>query len=53
VLYEARRIPEPGQVFVFHGFRFEILERQRNQITKLRITPLRSGATAEGGASAA
>jgi Mg2+/Co2+ transporter CorB len=40
VLYEARRIPERGQVFVFHGFRFEILERQRNQITKLRLTPL-------------
>jgi Mg2+/Co2+ transporter CorB len=40
VLYEARRIPEAGQVFAFHGFRFEILERQRNQITRLRITPL-------------
>lgn len=40
VLHEAREIPSRGQVFVFHGFRFEILERQRNQITKLRITPL-------------
>jgi len=39
VLHEARRIPKPGQVFVFHGFRFEILERQRNQITSIRITP--------------
>ncbi len=40
VLYEARRIPEVGQVFVFHGFRFEILKRQRNQITSIKITPL-------------
>lgn len=40
VLHEARQIPERGQVFVFHGFRFEILERQRHQITKLRITPI-------------
>ena len=40
VLYEARRIPEVGQVFVHHGFRFEILERQRNQITSIKITPL-------------
>jgi Mg2+/Co2+ transporter CorB len=40
VLYEARRIPDPGQVFMFHGFRFEILERQRNQISKLRLMPL-------------
>ncbi|MCH8925180.1 MAG: HlyC/CorC family transporter [Proteobacteria bacterium] len=47
VLYEARRIPEVGQTFVFHGFRFEILRRQRNQITSLKITPL-----AEGGLSA-
>jgi len=39
VLHEARRIPEPGQVFVFHGFRFEVLERQRNQIRLLKITP--------------
>ena len=40
VLYESRRIPEVGQVFVFHGFRFEILGRQRNQITSIKVTPL-------------
>jgi Mg2+/Co2+ transporter CorB len=39
VLHEARRIPEEKQVFVFHGFRFEIVERQRNQIKSVRITP--------------
>jgi len=39
VLHEARRIPEVGQTFTFYGFRFEILRRQRNQITSLRITP--------------
>lgn len=39
VLYEARMIPEPGQVFRFHDFRFEILRRQRNQITLLRVRP--------------
>ncbi|MBK1669850.1 hypothetical protein CKO28_17580 [Rhodovibrio sodomensis] len=40
VLHEARRIPEIGQVFVFHGFRFEILGRQRNQVTSLKVTPI-------------
>jgi len=40
VLHESRRIPMVGQVFVFFGFRFEILERHRNQITKLKITPI-------------
>jgi magnesium and cobalt exporter, CNNM family len=39
VMREARTIPEPGQVFSFFGFRFEILRRQRNQITAIRITP--------------
>jgi Mg2+/Co2+ transporter CorB len=39
VLHESRMIPEPGQVFNFHGFRFEILRRQRNQIVSLRVTP--------------
>ena len=39
VLYEARTIPEPGQVFQFYGFRFEVLRRQRHQISLLRITP--------------
>ena len=39
ILYEARQIPDVGQVFRFYGFRFEIARRQRNQITSLRITP--------------
>lgn len=39
VLNEARRIPDVGQSFIFYGFRFDILERQRHQITKVRITP--------------
>jgi CBS domain containing-hemolysin-like protein len=37
VIYEARMIPEVGQSFAFHGFRFEVLRRQRNQIVLLKI----------------
>jgi len=37
ILHETRRIPEVGQVFTFHGFKFEILGRKRNQITSVRI----------------
>ena len=40
VIHEARSIPEPGQSFTFHGFRFNVLRRERNRITALRITPL-------------
>jgi Mg2+/Co2+ transporter CorB len=40
VIHEARIIPEPGQAFTFHGFRFQVLRRHRNRITALRITPL-------------
>ena len=39
VLHEAKRIPEVGQAFMFHGFRFEILRRHRQQIAAIRITP--------------
>lgn len=39
VLHESRRIPEVGQAFIFHGFRFEILRRKRHQITLIRVTP--------------
>ncbi len=40
ILHEARQIPLQGQVFTFYNLRFEILERQRNQIRKIRVTPL-------------
>jgi CBS domain containing-hemolysin-like protein len=39
VIYEARMIPEVGQSFAFHDFRFEVLRRQRNQIVLLKIIP--------------
>jgi Mg2+/Co2+ transporter CorB len=39
VMYEARQIPKVGSVFAFFGFRFEILERRRNQITRVKLTP--------------
>src|SRR5579884_4149363 len=40
VIHEARSVPEVGQSFTFHGFRFRVLRRQRNRITALRIQPL-------------
>ena len=39
LLHEIRRIPDAGQRFTFWGFGFEILKRERNQITRIRITP--------------
>jgi Mg2+/Co2+ transporter CorB len=39
IINEARTIPEVGQKFAFHGFKFQILRRQRNQITAVRVTP--------------
>ena len=40
VIHEAQAIPYQGQRFNFHGFRFEVLRRQRNRITSLQVTPL-------------
>ena len=39
VIHEAQRIPEVGQSFAFHGFRFVVLRRQRNQIVLLKVVP--------------
>ncbi len=39
VIHEAQMIPDPGQVFSFYGHRFQVLRRQRNQITALRVAP--------------
>lgn len=40
VIHEAQSIPSQGQTFSFHGFRFEILEREDNRITRLKIRQL-------------
>ncbi|UWQ89408.1 HlyC/CorC family transporter [Aliisedimentitalea scapharcae] len=40
VIHEAQMIPIPGQVFSFHGFRFEVTARAGNRITGLKIRPL-------------
>ncbi len=37
VIHEAQMIPDVNQVFSFHGFRFEVVEKQDNRITKLKI----------------
>jgi len=38
VIHEAQTIPDEGQTFAFYGYRFEVLERLRNQIVKLKVT---------------
>ncbi len=40
VIHESQMIPTVGQVFSFHGFRFEVMEREGNRITELKMRPL-------------
>lgn len=40
VIHEAQMIPTVGQVFSFHGFRFEVTARDGNRVTQLKIRPL-------------
>ena len=49
VIHETRTIPEPGQSFTFHGYRFQVLRKTRNRITALRVTPLTRKVTAKAG----
>ena len=51
VIHEARAIPEIGQVFEFHGLRFRIISRQRNQILQVRISPLQPPVSAKPAAA--
>nr|WP_256471665.1 HlyC/CorC family transporter [Oceanicola sp. 502str15] len=40
VIHEAQAIPTVGQVFSFHGFRFEVVARKDNRLTRLKMRPL-------------
>ena len=40
VIHEARMIPEAGQVFTFHGFRFEVLKKRKQQLSLINVTKL-------------
>ena len=47
VIAQSGTIPDAGQRFAFFGFIFEIMRRQRNQITALRIVPPRGEMAAQ------
>ena len=40
VIHEAQIIPAEGQVFSFHGFRFEVVEKVENRVSLLKVRPL-------------
>jgi len=40
IFYEIKTIPEPGQIFSFYGFRFEILRAKKNHIELVKATLL-------------
>ncbi|MEO5619340.1 MAG: CNNM domain-containing protein, partial [Cypionkella sp.] len=41
VIHEAQTIPNEGQVFQFHGFRFEVVQRLENRLAKLKLRPMK------------
>ena len=53
VIHEAQTIPDVGQVFTFHGFRFEVLRKVRNLLTLMRVVPDGDDAGAPPGRPAA
>ena len=42
VIHEAEIIPYVGQKFTFKGLEFEVKQRRKNQITKVKITKVKS-----------
>jgi Mg2+/Co2+ transporter CorB len=39
VIHEARMIPGVGESFEFHGFRFEVLKKRKQQLTSIKVWP--------------
>ncbi len=37
VLYESQMVPDVGQSFRYHGFQMDVVRKQRNQITLIRV----------------
>jgi Mg2+/Co2+ transporter CorB len=46
VIHEARIIPDAGQTFSFHGFKFEVLKKRRQQVISIKVTPIDAQAAA-------
>jgi Mg2+/Co2+ transporter CorB len=40
VIHEAQMIPTEGMAFSFHGFRFEVVQRRENRLTRIKLRPL-------------
>jgi Mg2+/Co2+ transporter CorB len=40
ILFESQRIPNVGQTYTYFGIRFEILKKQKNQISLVRVIPI-------------
>jgi len=38
IINEAQTVPEAGQSFTFYDFRFDIVKRQRNQLSLIRVS---------------
>ena len=47
VIHEARMIPESGQAFSFHGFKFEVLKKYKQQVTSIKVTKIEPPKPAE------
>lgn len=39
ILFESQRVPNVGQSFHFFGYKFDVLRKQRNQLSLLKIVP--------------
>ena len=40
IFHEIKTIPEPGKIFSFYGFRFEIINVRKNHIELVKVIPL-------------
>ena len=53
LMHEAQMIPEIGQAFTFHGYRFEVVRKQRNRVTGVRVRKVAMPPASDASAPAA
>ena len=42
IIHEAQTIPKAGQVFSFNGFRYEIIAKEKNRLTQIKIKKVKT-----------
>lgn len=41
IMHESQTIPKIGQIFIFEGYKYEVMNKERNKLTKIKIKKIK------------